>query len=568
MDSGSAERGLSDSTPLLGEERDLNRAGTSTTEDQGNGNRSLNITPWRGVSIGVFVFVLVFFQASNISLLTTTQGLIATEFDAFDDISWFTSAYLIAMSSITPLGGRICRIFSPRTYITFSSLVFAIGVLVTSLSHNLAIFLLGRTITGVGSAGMLSVVIILILELASVERRGLFIGLANSGMTVGVSLGAVIAGALAPAAGWRSVFWIQCPIIIAAGLGVFLSLPQSIDSSDHTRKKTPLKSQLKRIDYGGACLLIATMVLFLYGLSSSKILPVPIILSLVLLGLFILIESRFATEPFIPVAVLKSRGTLFSCFATLGMMMARWSVLFYTPVYAIAVRSWSPASGGLILLPTNAGFGIGGLLAGWIHIRRAGSFYISCVATFVLFAATLFALGFLSTDSSPVTAYIIVTFLNGLFTGAALNYNLAHLLHLMPEDLHTIATPLLAVFRGFAGSFGSSIGGGIFTRSLRSALGEEFADRGLGTGPGGDGEDYSNLIRQLAGNPSLVHTLSGLEHEGAIAGYEDALRILFVSSSALGLAFTLVQASTGWKGPGAKKGVETDDEGLENTNED
>jgi hypothetical protein len=30
----------------------------------------------------------------------------------------------------------------------------------------------------------------------------------------------------------------------------------------------------------------------------------------------------------------------------------------------------------LILVPTNAGFGLGGLLVGLIHIRKSGSYYL------------------------------------------------------------------------------------------------------------------------------------------------------------------------------------------------
>lgn len=98
-------------------------------------------------------------------------------------------------------------------------------------------------------------------------------------------------------------------------------------------------------------------------------------MSAVLFVIFVVIESYFANEPIIPMHVLRSRSTLLTCFASLGLMMARWSVLFYTPVYAIAVRGWSPASAGLILIPTNGGFGLGGLLVGWLHIRKPSSFY-------------------------------------------------------------------------------------------------------------------------------------------------------------------------------------------------
>jgi hypothetical protein len=33
--------------------------------------------------------------ASNISLITTTQSMIANDLNAFDEASWFTSAYLV-----------------------------------------------------------------------------------------------------------------------------------------------------------------------------------------------------------------------------------------------------------------------------------------------------------------------------------------------------------------------------------------------------------------------------------------------------------------------------------------
>lgn len=102
----------------------------------------------------------------------------------------------------------------------------------------------------------------------------------------------------------------------------------------------------------------------------------PIFLSFGFLAVFFWIESRFAAEPIIPIEVLKMRSVLFSCLAGAITMMARWAVLFYSPVYALVVRNWSPASAGLILLPTNFGFGLGGLLVGWIHIRKTGSYYM------------------------------------------------------------------------------------------------------------------------------------------------------------------------------------------------
>src|SRR5271156_3937876 len=98
------------------------------------------------------------------------------------------------MSSVAPLAGRVTQIFSARNCIFVSSIIFAIGLLVTSQAPTFAAFIVGRVISGVGAAGILTISIILVLELTSEKRRGLFIGLVNAGYTSGVALGAVVAG--------------------------------------------------------------------------------------------------------------------------------------------------------------------------------------------------------------------------------------------------------------------------------------------------------------------------------------------------------------------------------------
>ncbi len=106
------------------------------------------------------------------------------------------------MSSISPLAGRLSQIFSPRSCIFVAAICFALGALVTSQAHSIAIFLVGRAISGIGGAGIMTLSLILVLELSSKKRRGLFVGLVNTGYTIGVALGAVVAGAVFPVFGW------------------------------------------------------------------------------------------------------------------------------------------------------------------------------------------------------------------------------------------------------------------------------------------------------------------------------------------------------------------------------
>lgn len=294
-------------------------------------------------------------------------------------------------------------------------------------------------------------------------------------------------------------------------------------------------------------------MLFLYGLSGT-IQPLPIILSLAVFALFYVIERFLAADPIIPLEVLQSRGVLLSCLAQLGFMAARWSVLFYAPIFVLAVRGLSPAVAGAVLIPTNAGFGSGGLLVGWLHVRRAGSFWLPCVVSIFLFGLALAGLAGLSNAASPAWLYLAAVFANGFCTGAALNYTLAHLLHLSRPDTHFIATGLLATFRGFAGSFGTAIGGGIFGRTLSRALDDGFRQLD-GSGDGGLSDARQRLIKRLIGSPALVFGggLSADEQAVAVKGYEAALRVLYQSAVVLTLIIVFVQAGSGWKGPEVKE---------------
>ena len=117
-------------------------------------------------------------------------------------------------------------------------------------------------------------------------------------------------------------------------------------------------------------------------------------------------------------------------------MSVRWTILFYAPVFVLAVRGLSPAAAGSILIPTNIGFGVGGLVVGWLHIRYSGSFYLPCLIAVVVFAMFMVALSYVSNAVSPWWVYISVIFGNGWCTGALLNYSFQN----SPQTLETLPT--------------------------------------------------------------------------------------------------------------------------------
>ena len=471
--------------------------------------------------------------------MTTIQSPIAEELGASSEVTWFNSAYLIAVTSLTPISGKLCQIFTPPVYLLASIVVQAIGILTTSQARSTHVFLAGRAVTGIGTAAVTPVAFILVTKLTPPKRRGIFFGLINTGYTTGLACGAIVAGALEPLLGWRTVFWIQIPISVSAALVAFMAIPReekgALDGDDSMARK------LARIDYFGVLTLIITLVLLLYTLASPKIDFRAVGLSVAMLILFILVEFRWAPEPIVPPSVMQSRANVFSGIATVGVMTARWAILFYTPVYAIAVRGWKPSAAGALLVPTNAGFATGGMIAGFFHIRRTGSFYTPSLICFALFTVVQFVVSQLCTPNSTIALYIGALFCNGFVVGALLNYSLAHLLHMTLPSQHVIVIPFNATFRSFSGSFGSAIAGGYFLRTLKVNLHDGFKSIGIPH----DGE----LVRKLLGSPLLVQKLEGDERLVAIDAYAGAIKATFLAGVGLAVIMLIVQAGVGFIAP-------------------
>jgi MFS family permease len=476
--------------------------------------------------------------------LTTIQGPVADELDAYEEAVWFTAAHLVAYASVSPVTGKLSYIIAPRYFIFFSTFLFSIGSLITGVAGSLPVFLLGRAISGVGAAGQYNVGVVLILRLSRTKNRGLLYGALNSGYTFGVALGAIVAGALEPIIGWRALFWGQGPIVLTAGTVLLLTIPHELDESEIDQDEDEPKStwaRLLAIDYLGALLLVVSIVVFLYGLASPTIKITPIIIAAAIFPFFLLQESYGHPDPIIPISILRSRSAICTCLSTFLFMVVRWAVLFFTPIFATAVRGWAPAASGSLLLPTNIGFATGSILTGVFHIRRPGSYYTACLVLFVLFPVSLALLALAANASNPVWVIVVCIFSNGLFAGAALNYMIHHALHLVLPEVRFIITALLTTFRGFSGTFGSAVGGGVFLRLLRSALERGFAEQGLPVD--------EQLIRRLLGSPRAVNSLQGVEKTVGIEAYTYAIKTLFLSGVALSILTFILQAAAGNEAP-------------------
>ncbi|SOD74559.1 sugar porter (SP) family MFS transporter [Jatrophihabitans sp. GAS493] len=136
-------------------------------------------------------------------------------------------AILLAGAAVGALiAGRLADQLGRRRAILITSIVFVIGLLLSSLAPALWVFWISRFIIGLGVGSTSFVVPLYIGEIAPPERRGALVSLNQLSVTVGILVSQLVAYFLAGHGDWRvSVGLALLPAIIL-GLGV-LQEPES-----------------------------------------------------------------------------------------------------------------------------------------------------------------------------------------------------------------------------------------------------------------------------------------------------------------------------------------------------
>ena len=163
-------------------------------------------------------------------------------------------------------------------------------------------------------------------------------------------------------------------LIAIGSVGFFLHLPKR-------QSEIPWRKQLPRIDILGALLLILTIFGLLYGLDRgsnvswhSPLAIVPICAAVPLSIAFVLVETRFAVEPFTPGHIIFDKA-LVACYSQNFFGYAAFtSFIFYLPLYFQVILKMTPAQAGVGLIPSAVSVVIGTLIGG-IIMKRTGKFY-------------------------------------------------------------------------------------------------------------------------------------------------------------------------------------------------
>jgi EmrB/QacA subfamily drug resistance transporter len=292
-------------------------------------------------------------------------------------LQWVVNAYTITFGGLLLLGGRASDLLGRRRMFITGILVFALASLAGAFAPNAAFLVAARAAQGVGGAIVApSTLAVLMTTFREGPDRQRALGVWGAATAGGGSAGAILGGILTDVLDWRWIFLVNVPVGAAIAWEARRSLAPDPQRLPKVAGAPPSKSS--SFDLLGALTVTSGLVVAVFaivrttteGWTSLQTLG-SLAVALLLLAAFLVIESRVATQPLVPLRIFESRlltGANVLVLLLGGAMFAMW---YFVSLYLQQVLGYSPIKAGLAFLPMTLCIAAGSMRAASI-VRRFG----------------------------------------------------------------------------------------------------------------------------------------------------------------------------------------------------
>ncbi|KAK5661132.1 hypothetical protein OQA88_11022 [Cercophora sp. LCS_1] len=290
--------------------------------------------PW--ATMGVLLLG-VFVVNSDSAVLFTLFHAVASDFNKLSSASWIVTSYTMGLIATQALVGyyrtlhetseanpaqygKLSDIFGRKPLLLVAYSCTLIGSIIGGCAFSFPWVLAGRTVAGMGNAGMMALISTIILDLVPIEDVAVWRSYVYAVNQIGRSTGLPIGGLIADNFHWRWSLLLPAPFMLFGLLYLWkdLSLPSPPQTKTFDEAESANESKLKRIDFSGAITLgVANLALLLFYDRMQRdpetaihdpwtLLPLSSWFGFLLI--FLGVEAFVAQEPILPLRMLVRRN--------------------------------------------------------------------------------------------------------------------------------------------------------------------------------------------------------------------------------------------------------------------
>src|SRR5919112_3216917 len=403
--------------------------------------------PRIGFVIGALLVVMLLASLDQ-TIVSTALPTIVGELGGLDHISWVVTSYLLAVTIVTPLYGKLGDLYGRKLVLQGALVIFLIGSALCGLAQGMTELIAFRAIQGLGGGGLMVSAQAAVGDVVPPRERGKWMGYFGAVFGVSSVAGPLIGGFLTSHTSWRWIFYVNLPLGALALVVLGITLPGKRERVE------------RAIDYGGTVLLaVALSALVLattlggtsYDWDSAFIIGLGVLCVGATFG-FLWVERR-AREPVLPPSLFGNR--VFAVTSAVGLVVgfALFGALTFLPLFQQVVRGDSPTQSGLQLLPVMGGLLLTSILPGQV-IPRTGRYRWFPIAGTAVGILGLLLLSRLTRNTSAGLAALDMLVL-GMGLGMVMQVLVLAVQNSVPYEQLGVATSGATLFRSIGGSLGT-----------------------------------------------------------------------------------------------------------------
>jgi EmrB/QacA subfamily drug resistance transporter len=326
------------------------------------------------------------------------------------ELQWTIDSYVLVRASLLFVGGFFGDRFGRRRCFSVGLFVFSIGSLACGVSSSLSALIAFRALQGAGGALMTPASLaVLTNTFAGARQRARAVGIWSATAGLSTAAGPLLGGLLVEVVGWRSVFWVNVPIGIAA----LASTRLLSESLDHTAPK--------QFDIPGQLLITLALATLTYALITGpeagweSALVVSLLVSAAALAVGFVLNERFSSSPLVDLSYFRNPTLSGAVVIALVVYLAFGGFLFFNTLYLQDVRGYSPLEAGLLTVPGTLAVLILAPWAGRITASRGARAPATVACTLISVAMALMAL--VIAPATPVWLIVCASFVLGCGMG-------------------------------------------------------------------------------------------------------------------------------------------------------
>lgn len=338
-----------------------------------------------------------FMAAVESSIVATTIPTIVADLGGFEVFSWVFTIFLLTQAVSIPVYGRLADLYGRKPVLYVGIGLFLAGTTLCGFAWDMPSLIVFRALEGVGAGAIQPIAATILGDIYTPTERGKVQGLVSSVFGVSAVLGPSLGAFLIQYVSWRTVFWVNVPIGIAALVMLALFLKEDVAYRRH------------RIDWLGSLLLLIAFGALLLALVQGGQLHISVVMLLAAAGAAALIalfwHERRTPEPMLPLELWRTNRlvvvcSLGSCFAGAVMM----GVSAFLPAYVQGAMGHTAIAGGLVLGAMSVSWAVASIYGARLMVRT--SYRLVATLGAVALIAGCLMLVFMRPEQGPLLAAI------------------------------------------------------------------------------------------------------------------------------------------------------------------